>query len=188
MDQFLIEARKLAYGEVEKTGMPIKLHVDLATETAQRLAKELGANIKIVEAGTLLMDCLIGQAMKENRSNEHVNMSLAKANELLDASSLSLDEKENIRHCILEHHGVKSFYSIESEVCCNADCYRFISIKGFSYAMRYLRGMPFENLVNLLSAKAEEKWNALSLDVSKNELSNQYKLIMSLLATLSSKS
>lgn len=187
MENFLIEARKLAYGEVERTGMPVKLHVDLAVETAKRLAKELGANIEIVEAGALLMDCLIGQALKENRSSEHIDMSLEKANELLNRFSLSEDYKENIRHCILEHHGVKNFYSIESEICCNADCYRFISVKGFSYAIRYLRDMPFEDLINLLNNKVEEKWNALSLDVSKNELSSQYKLIIELLKKLSNK-
>jgi hypothetical protein len=39
MKNFLIEARKLAYSEVKKTGMPVKLHVDLAVETAKKLAK-----------------------------------------------------------------------------------------------------------------------------------------------------
>jgi hypothetical protein len=146
----------------------------------------LGASIEIVEAGTLLMDCLIGQALKENRSSEHIEMSLEKVNELLNKSTLSENDKENIRNCILEHHGVTKFYSIESEICCNADCYRFISIKGFSYAMRYLRDMPFEDLIKLLNNKVEEKWNALSLEVSKNELSSQYKLINELLNRLSS--
>ena len=38
MEKFLIEARKLAYGEVEKTGMPVKVHVDLATEVDGRFS------------------------------------------------------------------------------------------------------------------------------------------------------
>lgn len=184
MEKFLEEARKLAYSEVEKTGMPIKLHVDLATDTAKRIAKDLGANVEIVEAGTLLMDCLIGQALKENRSSEHVAMSLERTNELMKDFSFSEDDKENIRHCVLEHHGVENFYSLESEICCNADCYRFISIKGFSYAMRYLREMKFEDLVKLLNQKSEEKLNALSLDITKKELKDQYKLISEFLIKL----
>ncbi len=185
MEEFLIEARKLAYSEVEKTNMPVKLHVDLATEIGKRLAEELGANVDIVEAGTLLMDCLIGQALRENRPKEHIKMSLDKANELLDKFLLSEEEKENIRHCVIEHHGVDKFYSLESEICCNADCYRFISIKGFSFAMRYLRDMPFKDLVALLNEKANEKWNALSLDIAKKEITPQYEVILQILKGLS---
>ena len=85
---------------------------------------------------------------------------------------------------MLEHHGVGKFHSLESEICCNADCYRFISIKGFSYAMRFLRDMPFSDLVNLLENKSKEKWKALTLDICKKELKTQYNLITSFLEEL----
>lgn len=184
MKNFLIQARKLAYDEVEKTGMPLKLHIDLACKISKRLAKELGADIDIVEAGTLLMDCLIGQALQRGRLEDHIQISLVKANELLGQSTLSDESKENITHCILEHHGAKKFYSLESEICCNADCYRFTSIKGFSYAMRYLREMPFPDLVALLEKKVDEKWSLLSLNICKNELTEQHEVLKKLLKEL----
>lgn len=184
MRNFLALARELAYGEVEKTGMPLKLHVDLACETGKRLAKVLGANIDIVEAGTLLMDCMIGQALKEGKLSEHIQMSADKANKLLSQSGLSEADKENIRHCVLEHHGAKKFYSLESEICCNADCYRFTSVKGFSYAMRYLRDMPFADLITLLENKASEKWGLVSLDMCKKELTDQHSILESLIKEL----
>jgi len=184
MHKLLQQAKKLAYDEIDKTGMPLKLHVDLSCEVGKRLARELGANVDIVETGTLLMDCLIGKAIKEGKLPEHIQMSLERANELLEQSSLSKKEIENIRHCISEHHGAEKFYSLESEICCNADCYRFISIKGFSYAVRYLRDMPFEDLTELLSKKTDEKWNVLSLDICKKELAGQYKILDKFLTTL----
>jgi hypothetical protein len=184
MEKLLKQAADLAYGEVEKTGIPLKLHVDLARETGKRLAVKLGAHQDIVEAGTLLMDCVIGQAIKEGRLQDHVQMSLTKANEILDKSTLEDANKENIRHCISEHHGVKKFYSLESEICCNADCYRFLSIKGFTYAIRYLREMPFYELVDLLDHKVAEKWGILSLDICKAELTPQHQLIQNLLTQL----
>lgn len=184
MKNFLKQAKEFAYAEVERTGMPLKFHVDLACETGKRLAKELGANIDIVEAGTLLMDCFIGQALREKRLRDHIQMSLAKADELLKKSAFSHQEKENVRHCILEHHGAKKFYSLESEICCNADCYRFTSIKGFSYALRYLREMPFPNLVILLKQKIDEKWNLLSLDTCKNELASHHEVLEKILREL----
>lgn len=181
---FLTQTRKLAYDEVERTGMPLKLHVDLACETGKRLAKKLGANVDVAEAGTLLMDCLIGQALREGKLEEHIKMSLAKADELLEKSALTDKVKENIQHCILEHHGAKKFYSLESEICCNADCYRFTSIKGFSYAMRFLRDMPFNDLVALLEKKVVEKWGLLSLDICKKELADQHEVIEKILKEL----
>ncbi len=180
MEEFLINARKLAYNET----VPPKAQIDLATEKGKKLARELGANIDIVEAGTLLMDCAIGQALKEDRLAEHVEMGLQKANSLLDKSSLTQEEKENIRHCILEHHGVSKFYSLESEICCNADCYRFASVKGFMNAVRYTREMPFEDLVKLLNNKVEEKWNAISLSIVKQDLVSQHGVIIKMLENL----
>ena|SRR5665811_153052 len=184
MKEFLVEVRSFAYSEIEKLGVPAKVQVDFTTEIGKKLAKELGANIEIVEVGTLLMDCMLGQALKKERPKEHVQMSLDKTNELLDKSSLSEEEKENIRHCVLEHHGVNKFYSLESEICCNADCYKFVSIKGFSLALRYTRDMSFNDLVKLLDYKADEKWNALSLDVVKKELAPQHKVILEMLKDL----
>lgn len=185
MKEFLIEARKLAYSETEKNGTPPIPILNLSTEKGKEIAKKLGANVDIVEAGTLLMDCALGQALKENRLKEHVKMSLDKANELLQKFSLSEEEKENIRHSILEHHGVKKFYSLESEICCNADCYRFVSIKGFIMQVRYGRDMAFEEMVDLLKKKVDEKWNALSLDITKKEITPQYKVIFQILEGLS---
>jgi len=186
MKDFLQKARKLAYSEFEKTGMPVKQHIDLSCRVGERLAEELGADTEIVEAGTLLMDCMIGTAYQQGKLEDHVQMSLDKTNEILAEFSLAEEAKENIRHCVQQHHGVEEFYSPESEICCNADCYRFASVEGFLYSVRYLRDMPFEKLIQLLSKKADEKWNALSLDICKQELESEYKLVKKMLRKLNS--
>jgi len=180
----LVEARKLTYDEAEKTGLPTKPNLDLACEVGKRLAKELNADADVVEAGTLLMDCLIGQASQAGKLEKHIEMSLAKTNEILDRCSIPDEEKENIRHCVLEHHGVDRFYSLESEICCNADCYRFASIKGFALAMRYLREMSFSDLIDLIGKKVDEKWGLVSLDVCKRELTEQHSIVEKFLEKL----
>jgi len=184
MENFLVEAKKLAYNETKKNGTPPIPIINLSTEIGKRIAKELGASVEIVEAGTLLMDCALGQALKENRRAEHIKMSFDKAKKLLEKFSLTEEEKENILHCILEHHGASKFYSLESEICCNADCYRFLSIKGFIFQVKYGRDMSFEDMTDLLKEKVDEKWNALSLDIPKKELKSQYKLIIEILKNL----
>ncbi len=184
MDDFIKIARDFAYSEVEKTGMPLKQHIDLSCEKAKNIAKELNANEQIVEIGTLLMDCVIGTAIKENRLKEHIDMCFEKTNELLEKSDLSEEDKKNIRHCVLEHHGTDNFYSIESEICCNADCYRFASIEGFFYTVRFLRDMPLDDFKKLLRNKFDEKRDALTLDFCENELKNDLVTIESFITAL----
>ncbi len=165
--------------------MPLIGHVDLAKEKGIELAKKLGADESVVEAGTLIMDCMIGQAIKEGRQPEHIQMSLEKTNELLASSDLTEQIKENIRHCVLEHHGVEKFFSLESEIVANADCYRFVSVQGFVCALRYLRPtMPFEEVIALIKSKVEEKWGIISLEEVKSELSPQHQLIKKILTNL----
>src|SRR3989344_8615368 len=185
MEEFLIEVRKFVYSKIEATGVPSKPQVEFATKIGKRLAKNLGANIDIVEVGTLLMDSMLGEAYKQSRGEEHAKMALKETDNLLVQSSLSEEEKENIRQCVLEHHGVSKFYSLESEICCNADCYKFTSIKGFAITLRYTRDMPFLNLIKLLNDKVEEKWNALSLGVVKKELTPEHQTLINMLKGLS---
>ncbi len=184
MEDFLKEVRAFAYSENERTGMPVRAHIDLATEMGKKIAKDLGANIDIVEAATLLMDCQIGQALKEGRLKDHVEMSANEAKKILDKYNIDEKDKDKIINSILEHHGNVNFSSLESEIVCNADCYRFISVKGFMFAVRYLRDMSFDDLRKILNEKVEEKWNAVSLEIVKKDLEPQYNSIKYLLNNL----
>lgn len=99
---------------------------------------------------------------------------------------LSEETKNNILACIIEHHGSDDFTSIESEICCNADCYKFVSVEGFISALRFMRPMPLDKQLKILEDKLEEKWNALTLDICVAELKPQYEAIGVLLGHLES--
>lgn len=175
------EAKSLADS---KPQFPISSHLYLSHDVAVRLAKELGANVFIVEIGTFLMDCEIEKAMLEGRLHDHVNMSLETTRSLLDGyPDLSNEYRENIEHCVMQHHGGMEFFSLEAEICCNADCYRFASAKGLSYALMNFKGFEYHNLLTLLSEKLEEKHRALSLPICKRELDGQYDMLKSFLSS-----
>lgn len=186
MNEFLNIVRKFAYAESEKTGMPIKQHIELSCAKAKELAQKLGGREDIVEAGTLLMDCVIGNAIKQGKVAEHIQMCLEKSNELLAGANLSDEVKENIRHCVLEHHGSNKFYSIESEICCNADCYRFASVPGFFLTVRFLRDMALEDFIKLLRTKFDEKRAALTMDICKKELEDDLRIIEKFISKIQS--
>lgn len=149
----------------------------LALRKGELLAQKLGADENVVLLGALFMDSMLSLAIKQDRVEEHIQMAEDKAKRILSRfPKVSKEEKKNILHCIREHHGAGSFYSIESEICCNADCYKFLSIEGIIYGI-HEKDMPIGNLVILYKKKVEEKWNALSLDICKKELEPQYRLI-----------
>ncbi len=184
-EKLLQEARELAYSEAKKYSTPILKHIDFATHQGITLAEKLVANKRIVEVGTLLMDIKIGEAVNQGKLSEHVQMSHDFTKELLSKySEISDEDKTNIEACVLEHHGKEKFYSIESEICCNADCYRFCSVEGVSYVLRYFRDIEFKDLVALINHKIEEKWNALSLDICKRGLEPQHKILLTFMKYL----
>jgi len=164
--------------QIEKDGAPSQFHVDLSNEKGQQLAKVLNANKNIVLLGTLLKDCMIGEAIKQGKIGVHVKMGEAKAKNLLSTfPELTEDETSNILACVREHHGTEKFTSLESEICCNADCYMFSSVRGVLGGMIFGNRMEIAEYVKLYSMKADEKWNTLTIDICKKELKEQYLAI-----------
>lgn len=169
---------EFAYQQSEEYLIPPVFYLDISRKKGQWLAEQLKADKDVVLLGTLLMDCQLGVAIKHGKQSDHIEMSAIKAEEILSRyPDLDLKDKENILACIRQHHGAKKFYSLEAEICCNADCYRFASVEGFLGGLRYTRDMPLMDLMKLLSSKADEKWNALSFKICKDELKPQYELI-----------
>jgi hypothetical protein len=173
------QVKDFAYTEAEKYDIPKKFHLDLMVDKALWLTKKFKANRDIVLLGILLMDYQLGLAIKKGRRHDHVEMSAQKAREILEQfAELDDSSKENIMQCIYQHHGAEKFYSLESEICCNANSYNLLTIKGFLEAI-YSNplNISLDDNINLLDKIADEKWNALSLDACKQELKPQYKLI-----------
>ncbi|OGM11331.1 hypothetical protein A2Z22_05085 [Candidatus Woesebacteria bacterium RBG_16_34_12] len=181
-NKLIKKVEDFVYEESEKHGAPSEFVIKLSNEKGQFLAEKLGANKKIVLLGTLLMDCKLGKAFKENKVPNHIEMSMVAAKELLVKDKAITDKEKNIvLNCVLQHHGSKKFYSLESEIVCNADCYRFLSVKGVFGQIRTFFEIPYEDMVKIFLDKVDEKWKALSLDICKRELKPQYKAIKSLL-------
>ena len=78
----------------------------------------------------------------------------------------------------MEHHSDK-FSCIESEICANADCYKYLAPKKI-LRMFYNwknRGYNFDEIFLLAEEKMDEKWKSLTLDICKKELENNYRIM-----------
>lgn len=182
LENLLEKSKNFALLEAERTKVPSPFHVTYTYEVGQKLAIKLGANTQIVAIGTYLMDCMLGQAFTQGKQAEHVAMSAEKTSEILSKiSDIDRSTKSNILACVTEHHGVEQFSTLESEICCNADCYKFASIEGFIGGIHHGRIMPITDLLKLYEIKATEKWQALTLPICKQELEPQYQTISNLI-------
>jgi len=137
------------------------------------------ADRDIVHAGVFLMDLMLSESIEENKVGAHVQMSIKATEELLKKYDVSEKDKEKIINCIEAHHGDVEFKCIEAEICANADCYKFIHPKGFFYYLTLLssRGQDFDNCLNQMEYKLEEKYRILSLDYCRDELNDYCRIL-----------
>ncbi|MBN1645990.1 hypothetical protein JW868_03035 [Candidatus Woesearchaeota archaeon] len=172
------EAREFAVYEAKEYGTPILPHFEISEKIAVELAQKFNADLDIVKIGVYLMDVKLGQALKEKRLKEHVEMSIYASKEFLNKFDISDTKKEKIINCVAAHHAQVPFTCKEAEICANAECYRFLHPTGIFAYMHLLakeRCPDFLEMVKQAECKLDEKWGILSLDICKKELESYYK-------------
>lgn len=163
--------------EIKKYNPDMEFLYELSLNSGIKLAKEYGADENIVKIALAMMDSKLPEASHLGTPKKHISMSSDATKEMLkDIDFLSEDVKENIIKCVEEHHGVEKFYSIESEVVANADCYKFVHPKGVLYYSSMLgrRFHDFNKELEQLNFKLNEKHNTISLPLAKEELEEYY--------------
>lgn len=172
--EIINKAREYAESEVEANRREWFFY---PVGVGQRLAEKLKADKDIVMLGTLLMDLKLRQAILEKRIPEHIQMSLEAAKDFLSRFEIDEEIKERVINCVKEHHGVKNYSCIESEICANADCYKFLDPKEFLTTFYFMAEdeKPIERAINWTLSKIDEKEKAITLDVCKKELGDSYK-------------
>lgn len=185
IEELIIKTDKFNREEIQKYNPDIEFLHDICLKAGIRLAQEYGADENIVKIALSMMDSKLHEASYLGKPKEHISMSSDVTKEMLkDIDFLSEYEKENIIKCVEEHHGAKKYFSIESEVCANADCYKFIHPKGilFYSSMLGRRFHDFDKELDQLEFKLNEKHNTISLPLVKAELESYYEFFQKVIA------
>jgi hypothetical protein len=171
------QAHAYALKEISLYGTPTKERFFLSNDKWQGVAQQLWADENIVMLWTILMDLKIGECLKEGKLDEHITRSSQAAQEFLQQFDLDHDVLQKIIACIESHHGVEKYPCLEAEICANVDCYRFLHPRGFISAVALFGNEDgdLDNVLNLLESKIDEKYNALSLNICKQELEPYYQ-------------
>jgi hypothetical protein len=178
IEELVEKAENFNLKEIRKYNPDMEVLNAISSNAALKLAKKYNANENIVRIAVAMMDSKLPEAAHLGVGKEHIKMSAEAAKELLkEADCLDEKQKENIIKCVEQHHGVEKFFSIEAEVVANADCYKFIHPKGvlFYASMLGRRFHEFDKELEQLDYKLNEKHNALSLPMAKEELEPFYE-------------
>ena len=178
VDEIVNELDQYAIQEIAKYGIPTLDNYNDVINVAVALGKRLNANLQAIKLGARFLDLKLGEATQQKKISEHITMALGFAKEFLSRYPLQEDIKQKVYYCITEHHNTK-FSCVESEICANADCCKFLAPKKvlrMFYNWRQ-RGYNFEEIFNLAEEKVEERWKALTLEICKKELQYNYNKI-----------
>lgn len=178
IEELIVKTDKFNREEIQKYNPDMEFLHDICLKAGIRLAKEYGADENIVKIALSMMDSKLPEASHLGKPKEHISMSSDVTKELLkDIDFLSEYDKKNIIKCVEEHHGVEKYFSIESEVCANANCYKFVHPKGilFYSSMLGRRFHDFNKELDQLEFKLNEKHNTISLSLVKDELESYYE-------------
>ncbi|PIZ52481.1 hypothetical protein COY27_00015 [Candidatus Woesearchaeota archaeon CG_4_10_14_0_2_um_filter_33_13] len=182
MQEIILKAREWALEEIERNLYPKIEGFNFSNKKGQELAENLGADKDLVLLGTILMDIKLGECFQEGKIQEHVQRSVIAVKDFLTKFELNKETKDKIINCVEAHHGKNPFRCKEAEICANADCYRFINTRLFLIFLKEDDTFnTFEELIEFLDGKLEEKWKTLSLNFCKEELEKDYKLLKELI-------
>ncbi len=174
----MISAKSVDFAkkEIATFGSPDFEIFDISLKKGEWLANELKANKELVSIGISFMDFKLGQSIKEGRVNEHIRMSMDAASEFLENEEISGDQKKIILNAIEAHHGNVKFNSIESEICTNADCYRFLDPRAIFVVFSIFKNRTgdTDKSLKMLLNKMDEKIALASLDIVKKDVSQTY--------------
>lgn len=163
--------------EIAKFNYDIEPLYELSLEEGKKLSEQYEVDEIVVLISLALMDSKLPEAVCLGTPKEHVKMSLEATKKILELCDIDTERKTNILKCVEEHHGKEKYYSKESEVVANADCYKFLSPKGILMYVSILgrRLNNFEEEWKQLEKKMDEKIKNVSLGKAKDELQPSYE-------------
>lgn len=184
LENIVKAAEKFDQEERKKGNSPPLIQQKLFISKVKEFCQKLGADEGLALVGAYLMDIKIGQAVRERRIKDHIEMSLQAARDFLKKFSLSRKTLDKIENIIKAHHATIPYKCPEAEIVANADCFKFLHPRGATLFLVTLgkRGSSFKEALDYLEQKVEEKHKVISLDVCRKEANEYYRLLKKLIS------
>lgn len=150
-------------------------HIVSVVKYAKLLAKEIGADIEVVEIASLLHDYA---GIKDYaKHGEHHIYGAIEAEIMLKKFNYPNDKIEKVKDCIISHRGSIKIEKKSKEAVCvaNADAMAHIeNVPSLLYFAYCEKGLGIDKGVEWVSKKIERSWNKLS-DEGKMLIHDKYE-------------
>ncbi len=176
------KAKQLMLEQTKKNKAPAWLLTELAVEKGRELAKRHDISEELVVVSLYLAHTVFDPERGGAIQKKHTLASADFAKPFLDKWLVSKEDKKIILNAILAHHGKKSTESLTAEVMKNAECFKFVTVKGATIFLQELqeRGLSFQEAVDYVLDKMEQKRKLLTLPDCIRESEKQVKKIKEL--------
>jgi hypothetical protein len=172
-------SRKLMYTQTKKNKAPAWLLTELAVQKGTELAKKYKVDEKLVVTALYLAHTVFSPVWDGEVQQHHPELSAKFVKPYLNKWGISQKEQEIILNSIETHHAkVPGKYKI-SEVVRNAECFKFVTLKGSLIWLHEcgLRGYPWKESVDKVLQKMEQKRKLLTLQDCKKIAETNCKII-----------
>ena len=182
MNDIIEKSRQLMYEQTLKNGNPPLALTDLAVQKGRELAKKYKANEDLVVISLYLAHTVFDQERKSEIQKNHPALSAEFDKKYLEQWGVDEKDQKIILNAIQAHHAKVPIESLEAEIMKNAECYKFVTLKGCLIFLHDLgnRQMTFKESVEYVLYKMNQKLKLLTFDDCKKEAEVNCKKIREL--------
>lgn len=164
-------SKELMYKQTQINKAPAWLLTELAIRKGKELSKKYDVDERLVLTSLYLAHTVFSPIWKGDIQKNHSNLSSEFVKKYLDEWNVDKNEQEIILNAIKAHHNKVPTKSKVAEVVKNAECFKFVTVEGSLILLHELgiRQVPFEEAVNKVIQKMEQKKSLLTLAECKRE-------------------
>lgn len=158
----------------------IKYHINPVVKIASTIAKEMNADVQVVEIASYLHDIT---KMTGDRKTHHLT-GAQYAENFLNNYNIEEEKIKQIKNCILKHRGSSEFIrnTTEEKIVATADAVAHIKHPlTLFYAWYGKRQCEIDKGADGIINKLERSWNKIEFPYIKDELKDEYSILMNIL-------
>ncbi|MCD4756391.1 hypothetical protein K8R20_02130 [bacterium] len=176
-------SKELMHKQTQKNKAPAWLLTELAIKKGRELSKAHDVDERLVLTSLYLAHTIFSPIWKGDIQKNHSKLSSEFVKTYLDEWNVDKDEQEIILNSIEAHHNKVSTKSKIAEVVKNAECFKFVTVEGSLIWLHELgiRQVPFEEAVDKVIQKMEQKKGLLTFDDCIKEAEENCREILALL-------
>lgn len=175
-------SKKLMKSQSIKNEAPAWTLTEIAIRKGEELSKKYDADVNLVSTALYLAHTIFDKEYGGKIQSNHEKLSAEFSKKYLELWKVGNKEKNIILNAILAHHNKLAAKSLVARIVKNAECYKFITVKGSKIYFKELkkRGYTTEDAKKTVIEKMYSKKKLLTIPECKKDADKNCKEIITL--------